>query len=70
MDDVIGKHLVTLAVVRRDCILGDVEDNLASIAHYSRVAAEPEAKNECASHRSGKMRLTEQSPLHSYIISP
>jgi hypothetical protein len=52
MDDVIGKHLVTLAVVQRDCILGDVEDNLASIAHYSRVAAEP-GPRECASHRSG-----------------
>ena len=40
MDDVISKHLVTLAVVQMDCTLGDVEANLASIAHYARVAAE------------------------------
>ena len=43
MDDVTGKHLVTLAVVQMDCTLGDVESNLASVAHYSRAAAEREA---------------------------
>jgi hypothetical protein len=32
MDDVIGKHLVMLAVVRMDCTLDNVEPNLASIA--------------------------------------
>jgi len=32
MDDVIGKHLVMLAVVRMDCTLDNVEANLASIA--------------------------------------
>jgi predicted amidohydrolase len=40
MEDVTGKHPVTLAVVQMDCALGDVEGNLASIAHYSRAAAE------------------------------
>ena len=38
MDDVIGKHLVMLAVVQMDCTLDNVEANLASIAHYSRAA--------------------------------
>jgi predicted amidohydrolase len=40
MDDVTGKRLVTLAVVQMDCTLGDVAANLASIAHYSRAAAD------------------------------
>jgi predicted amidohydrolase len=40
MDDVTGKNLVTLAVVQMDCILGEVESNLARIAHFSRAATE------------------------------
>jgi hypothetical protein len=56
MDDLTGKHPVTLAVVQMDCALGDVESNLASIAHYSRAAAEREADLVVRHHRIFRCR--------------
>ena len=65
MDDVIGKHLVMLAVVRMDCTLDNVEANLASIAARFHSAAVSPVPTTSPVMRSIVPEMWDEAKLHS-----